>query len=243
MNLEDYAYNEGDRWYVDPQVSLDEQNAFINNLRNSQAQANAQVEQQTRILGAQVPSHLGGLIGGGSYFKSRYQTPQTNQTIAQLRAVNQQQALQQALNNDLAKAKKAYRDAQNNTTTKNGLNDIPLEVTDEGGDAEKYNTEYVGNDKGKQDKINELDRHISGYLQTLGRGGLEGNGIMSNFLENMRRNPNIVTAETFSNFLREQGVSSESKEAFIRDLYQKGIVKNGQDLAAVLAILKFRRGE
>lgn len=243
MNLEDYAYNEGDRWYVDPQVSLDEQNAFINNLRNSQAQTNTQIEQQTRTLGTQVPSQLGGLIGGGSYFKSRYQTPQTNQTIAQLRAVSQQQALQQALNNELAKAKKAYRDAQNNTTKKNGLNDIPLEVTDEGGDAEKYNTEYVGNEKEKQAKINELDSHISGYLQTLGRGGLEGNGIMSNLLENMRRNPNIVTAETFSNFLREQGVSSESKEAFIRDLYLKGIVRDKQDLAALLAIMKFRRGE
>lgn len=144
MNLEDYAYNEGDRWYVNPQVSLDEQNAFINNLRNLQAQTNTQIGQQTRTLGTQVPSQLGGLIGGGSYFRSRYQTPQTNQTIAQLRAVNQQQALQQALNNDLAKAKKAYRDAQNSTTKKNGLNDIPLEVTDEGGDAEKYNTEYAG---------------------------------------------------------------------------------------------------
>lgn len=149
MNLEDYAYNEDGRWYVNPQVSLDEQNAFINNYRNLQAQNNSQIEQQTKALGTQVPSQLGGLIGGGSYFKSRYQTPQTNQTIAELRAVAQQQALSQALNNELAKAKKKYKDAQNNASlsgAKGGLNDVTLEVQDSGTDAPKYQTEYVSTD-------------------------------------------------------------------------------------------------
>lgn len=111
MNLEDYAYEDDGRWYVNPQVSLDEQNAFINNFRGTQAQNNAEIESQTRNLGTQAPSQLGGLSGGSGYFKSRYQTPQTNQTIADLRAVAQASALQSALSNEVSKAQKRYRDA------------------------------------------------------------------------------------------------------------------------------------
>lgn len=111
MNLEDYAYFDDDRWYTKPQVSLDEQNAFINNLRALQAQDNAQIARQTRGLGTQIPSQLGGLTGGGSYFRSRYQTPQTNQTIADLRAVAQQQALNIAMQNEIDKLKKQYNAA------------------------------------------------------------------------------------------------------------------------------------
>ena len=122
MNLEDYAYNQDDRWYIDPQVSLEEQNAFINNLRNSQAQDNAQIEQQTYGLGTQVPSQLGGLSGAGGYFKSRYQTPQTNQTIADLKSVMQAQAINDSLQNEYKKYKKIYQDAQNAHTANSGNN-------------------------------------------------------------------------------------------------------------------------
>lgn len=122
MNLEDYAYQEGDRWYIDPQVSLDEQNAFINNLRNAQAQDNAQIEQQTYSLGTQVPSQMGGLSGSGGYFRSRYQTPQTNQMVSELKAGMQAQALNQALQNEYKKYKKIYQDAQNAATANNGNN-------------------------------------------------------------------------------------------------------------------------
>lgn len=111
MNLEDFAYLDDDRWYIDPNVSLGEQNAFIDNLRSTQAQDNAQIEQQTRALGTQVPSQLGGLVGGGSYFRSRYQTPQTNKTIADLRTAAQSQAMSQVLNNIIAKKQKEYKDA------------------------------------------------------------------------------------------------------------------------------------
>ena len=71
MNLEDYAYEDDGRWYIRPEVALNEQNAFINNYRNIEAQNNAQIAQQTRALGTQVPSQLGGLVGGGGYFRSR----------------------------------------------------------------------------------------------------------------------------------------------------------------------------
>ena len=130
MNLDDFSYEYDGRRYVDPNVLLADQNAFINNYRNLQAQNNAQIAQQTRALGTQVPSQLGGLTGGGSYFKSRYQTPQTNQAIAELRTAAQAQALQQALQNELEKAKKKYKDAQNKATAGGGggSNDFNFEV-------------------------------------------------------------------------------------------------------------------
>lgn len=111
MNLDDYSYEFEGRRYLNPQVSLDEQNAFIDTLRELQAQDNAQIARQTYNLGTQVPSNLGGLAGGDSYFKSRYQTPQTNKTIADLRSAAQAQALSTILNNEVAKAEKRYKDA------------------------------------------------------------------------------------------------------------------------------------
>lgn len=130
MNLDDFSYEYDGRRYVDPNVLLADQNAFIDNYRNLQAQNNAQIAQQTRALGTQVPSQLGGLTGGGSYFRSRYQTPQTNQAIAELRTAAQAQALQQALQNELEKAKKKYKDAQNKATAGGGggSNDFNFEV-------------------------------------------------------------------------------------------------------------------
>ena len=111
MNLDDYSYEFEDRRYINPQVSLDEQNAFIDNLRNLQAQDNAQIAQQTQALGTQTSSQLGGLAGGSSYFKSRYQTPQTNQMIADLKAAAQTQAFNQLLSNEIEKVNKRYKDA------------------------------------------------------------------------------------------------------------------------------------
>lgn len=203
MNLEDYAYNEDDRWYVNPQVSLDEQNAFINNLRNLQAQDNAQITQQTRGLGTQVPSNLGGLVGGGSYFRSRYQTPQTNKTIADLRAVAQNQALQTALNNELEKAKKKYRDSQNNSLKKNGLNDVPLTITDAGGEGDKYKTEYKGNSKDEaKTGLNRLNS-IPGVGPFL-RKNLEG-------LEDLAAS--TTDFEAFKQGLRDKGYVLDDDEA------------------------------
>lgn len=166
MNLEDYAYNQDDRWYVNPQVALDEQNAFINNLRNLQAQDNAQITRQTYGLGSQVPSNLGGLTGGGSYFRSRYQTPQTNQTIADLRSGMQAQALQTALQNELNKAKKMYKDAQNKAAlASNDLN--KWTTSDQGGDAPKKDTEYVRTEK---DTIDDAGGNVFGGLWGAGVG-------------------------------------------------------------------------
>lgn len=111
MNLDDFSYTENDRRYINPQVSLDEQNAFIDNLRNMQQTNTAKITQDTRNLGTQVPSNLGGLGGGTNYFKSRYQTPQTNTLASELRTTAQAQALNTLMSNEIAKAKKRYNDA------------------------------------------------------------------------------------------------------------------------------------
>lgn len=130
MNLDDFSYTENDRRYINPQVSLNEQNAFIDNLRNMQGQDTAQIRQDTYNLGTAVPSNLGGLAGGSGYFRSRYQTPQTNSMIADLRAAAQSQALSTLLNNEIGKAQKRYQDAYraakkraNNSTGGGGTND------------------------------------------------------------------------------------------------------------------------
>lgn len=120
MNLDDYSYEFEDRRYLNPQVSLDEQNAFIDNLRNLQEQNNAQITQQTYNLGSQLPSNKGGLVGGGSYFRSRYQTPQTNQSIADLRTAAQAQALNTLLFNEVSKAQKRYKDAYRKVQSSGG---------------------------------------------------------------------------------------------------------------------------
>lgn len=111
MNLDDFSYEENGRRYINPQVALDEENAFIQNLRDTQAQDNAKIYQDTHNLGTDVSSNLGGLNGGEAYFNARYQTPQTNYTIANLKEAAQAKALSDALNNEVAKAKKRYNDA------------------------------------------------------------------------------------------------------------------------------------
>lgn len=102
-----------DRYYLNPQVGLDESTSFIDNLRATQAQQNQQITDQTRMLGTDVPTSLGGLTGGESYFTSRLQTPQTVSAVANLRATAQAAALNQALQNEQAKWKKRYQDAYN----------------------------------------------------------------------------------------------------------------------------------
>ena len=101
------------RTYINPEVSLNEQMSFIDNLRANQKERNAEINQQTYNLGTSVPSNLGGLTGGQGYWTSRYQTPQTASAVADLRATAQAQALNDILANEQAKWKKRYNDAYN----------------------------------------------------------------------------------------------------------------------------------
>ena len=106
----EYTEVEG-RAYANPQVALDESNAFIDNLRASQGQQNQEIFTDTQRLGTDVPSSAGGLTGANSYFTSRYQTPQTNAAVANLRAAAQAEALNEVLSNEQAIWKKRYQDA------------------------------------------------------------------------------------------------------------------------------------
>lgn len=116
LNDNEYTEFEG-RKYLNPQIALDESNSFIDNLRNTQKLNNQQIQTQTYNLGSALPSHQGGLgtgLNANSYFTSRYQVPQTNAAVANLRSTAQAAALNQALQNEQDKWKKRYNDAYRN---------------------------------------------------------------------------------------------------------------------------------
>ena len=102
------------RTYINPQAALGESDTFIDNLRQTQQANTQQIAQDTYNLGTAVPSNLGGLIGGEGYWTSRYQTPQTNATVANLRAAAQAKALNDVLANEQAIWKNRYQNAYRN---------------------------------------------------------------------------------------------------------------------------------
>ena len=137
------------RLYLNPQVGIDETNTFIDKFRDTQRGNNQEIATQTQMLGTDVPSNLGGLTGAGNYFTSRYQTPQTNAVIQNLRAAAQATALNEALANEQALWKKRYNDAykayqkrQNRKSSGGGSSG----GTTGGGDAPEGETEYTSTD-------------------------------------------------------------------------------------------------
>lgn len=121
------------RSYLNPQIALDETTSFIDNLRASQAQQNQGIATDTRMLGTDVPSVQGGLTSGDSYFTSRYQVPQTNTAVANLRAAAQAQALNEVLATEQAiwknRYQQAYRDYQTRTNNKTSTTQNPSTTT------------------------------------------------------------------------------------------------------------------
>ena len=101
------------RRYLNPNLVVDETNTFIDNLRNTQQGNMEQISTQTERLGTDIPSVQGGLTGSGSYWSSRYVTPQTASVVSNLRSAAQASALNQALANEEAMWKKRYQDAYN----------------------------------------------------------------------------------------------------------------------------------
>lgn len=172
MNLDQFSFEEDDRRYIKPDVALNESNEFIEALRETQKQNTAQIAQDTHNLGTDVPSNLGGLVGGGSYFASRYQTPQTNAIVSDLRATAQAQALNEAMNNELAIAKQrynnAYKAAQRRARSRGGGVPAPTTTTPEG------EVDYTKSDlPGEKAKPNVSD-YISDGTQFGNLGNLFG---------------------------------------------------------------------
>lgn len=87
------------RQYIRPEVSRDEQLAFIDTLKDVQAQNTAEINQNTYNLGSAVPSNVGGLTGSEGLWEAQYQTPQTMAQVADLKAATQQSALTQEMKN------------------------------------------------------------------------------------------------------------------------------------------------
>ena len=141
------------RKYLNPNLVVDETNTFIDRLRNTQQANMQQTAMQTQRLGTDVPSDLGSLTGAGSYWSSRYVTPQTSSAVSNLRAAAQAQALNQALANEQERWKKRYQDAynaykkrawDNNNGNKEIVGDIEYEDSGEttGLDAEQDMNNY-----------------------------------------------------------------------------------------------------
>lgn len=113
-----------DRTYVNPDVSRNEQLDFINTFRDLQEQNNQQIATETHSLGTDVTPEWGGLSGSGDYWKSKYQTPQTDALVANMKANAQQTALNTAMSNynDMLEnrynqAYRAYQDRVNKYET------------------------------------------------------------------------------------------------------------------------------
>lgn len=113
MNENEMIEFEG-RQYVNPDISRDEQMAFIDTMRDIQAQNNAQIATETHNLGTDIESTRGGLTGSEEYWKSLYQTPQTDAAVANMKAVAQQSALNDALSNYQSMLQNRYNQAYRN---------------------------------------------------------------------------------------------------------------------------------
>lgn len=111
MNDDYLRFNEEGLAEINPMASYNAQQEFIDNYRNAQTERTAQIGDQTHALGSDLTAQYGGLHGPSEYWLSRYQTPQTESRLAALRTSNQLQALNQLMQNDLAREAEKYNQA------------------------------------------------------------------------------------------------------------------------------------
>lgn len=102
------------RQYVNPDISRDEQTAFVDTLRSIMNQYGDQIKAETHNLGTDVDFIRGGLNGSEGYWRGLYQAPQTNAVVANMRAVAQQTALNTALSNYQNMLQERYNQAYRN---------------------------------------------------------------------------------------------------------------------------------
>lgn len=111
MDSSEFNYFE-DQAYINPKLSSGEQMAFIDKFRDIQNQNNQQIATDTYNLGKALPSNLGGLGGGESYFNARYQNDQVDDMVANLKTAAQAQELSDAMSNYQNQLKRRYSNAQ-----------------------------------------------------------------------------------------------------------------------------------
>lgn len=168
MLPESEALNIEDKLYVNPQVSLDEQTAFIDNLRNVQNQNSAEINRQTYDLGTAVPSNLGGLTGGEGYFAARYQTPQDASLAANLRATAQAQALNDILAGQVDVMKQRYNNAYRAYQRRRARPSNPTNPNNPGGGGGGVEEEKTGDITGlsAQQDLNQYSNPSTVYDST-----------------------------------------------------------------------------
>lgn len=237
--LDENEFTEVDgRSYINPQVALDESNAFIDNLRSTQQSDNQKIQMDTYNLGTDISSNLGGLTSpvtndnggaGLSYFTSRYQTPQTESAVANLRSAAQAQALNQVLANEQEMWKKRYNDAYrkyqksaydkaNNPSSSTGPTGDPSKdgkVTtkindDEGGTSEKVETTEISGNIG--DAIAGKDEYSISYV-------IDGKRYYANVY-----NQTGFSQERYTGLDTSTGMSYEGQHALD---YLNGVVNSG----------------
>lgn len=111
---------------MEPTVSRDEQLGFIDRLREIENKDLQKIATDTHNLGSDLPSNLGGLsaigrpnsigvsgadTGSAGIWRNRYERPQTNALVSDLKATAQASALETALNNMLNQYKNRYNQA------------------------------------------------------------------------------------------------------------------------------------
>lgn len=109
-------YEYEDRAYINPTLSRDEQLGFVDTFRNVVGNNTAQINSQTKRLGTDISSNLGGLTGSNGYFAQRYQTAPLEAHINTLKATAQAKALNDLMTNYQSqltnKYNQAYRSAK-----------------------------------------------------------------------------------------------------------------------------------
>lgn len=166
MDSSDYYLYEDDRAYVNPTVSRDEQLGFVDTLRDTMGTENQRIATQTQQLGTNVPSSLGGLTGSGGYFQQRYQTPQMETTVNQLKATTQAKALNDLMSNYETQAKNRYSQAYRDyNRRKNSTSGGSGDGTDEG-EVEYEDITTETEDTTTVTPPNSEDYYITGEEQT-----------------------------------------------------------------------------
>lgn len=192
MNLDDFSVQvDEETRAINPQTALDEQNAFIGNLRNIQNQQNAEIRQQTHDLGTDIPSNLGGLTGGEGYFNARFQQPFTNAAVGDLRAAAQAQALSEAFDLELARANARYKSAydayrRRATSRGGGGGNNPAGNSQINGDVEYESTGETPTGEGK--KIGSA----KAVVHTIDKNKVAHNQILQNSVDELERELRIA---------------------------------------------------
>lgn len=187
-----------DKFYVNPEVSMAEQDQFIDKFRDLQAQNQAQINRDTYNLGTPVSSNLGRLTGAEGLWNAQYQRPQVNAAIENLRQVNMQQAIntamqnqQNAIANRLNQAKRNYYRAQQEASARDRANanqpanpltpdsGLPIETTDNNisdlaaRESEAARKQYEATNQAQFNEVMEgvLKENQSGNFNTLNSVG------------------------------------------------------------------------